>query len=99
MRCPIPVKGCECGADAKTQNAWVSQRDETMILHFNCVHGHSFHIGARERWQMCRCHAEEKAVKELDGLPRFDLRTEVSLVTLAAHKGIQIIMPESTPHP
>jgi len=97
MQCPIPVEGCECGADAKTQSAWVSQRDETMILHFNCAHGHRFHVGPHERWQMCRCHAAEK-MKERDGLPRSDLRAEVLLATLAARKGIQIIMPERTPH-
>jgi hypothetical protein len=88
MQCPIPVEGCECGADAKTQSAWISQRDQPVTIHFNCAHGHQFHIGPRERWQVCRCHAVEKMMK--DGLPRFDKQAEVLLATLSAQKGIQI---------
>jgi hypothetical protein len=92
MQCPIPVEGCECGADAKTQSAWISQREEFITVHFNCTHGHRFHIGARERWQVCRCHAAEKTVNETDALSRLDKPPEVLLVTLSAQKGIQVIV-------
>lgn len=94
MQCPIPVEGCECGADAKTQSAWVLQRDEAVSIHFNCTHGHRFHIGPRERWQMCRCHAGEKTRQDMGGLPRFDKNADLLLVTLAAQKGIQVIVSE-----
>ena len=93
MQCPIPVEGCECGADAKTQSAWVAQPDETATLHFNCAHGHRFHIGPHERWQMCRCQAAEKSREDTACLDALDLGADVLLVTLAVHKGIQVIMP------
>ncbi len=97
MQCPIPVEGCECGADAKTQSAWISRWDEAVTVHFNCAHGHRFHIGPRERWQMCRCHAAEKTLKDGDCLPTFDKRAEALLGTLAAYKGIQVMVQEKMP--
>jgi len=93
MQCPISVEGSECGADAETQNVWVSQLDERGSLHFNCAHGHRFHIGPHARWQMCRCQATEKSGENMDCLGGLDLEAEVLLATLAVHKGIQIIMP------
>lgn len=92
MQCPIPVEGGECGADAKTQSAWISQRDESVTIHFNCAHGHCFHIDPRERWQVCRCHVAEKIMKEMACVPGFNTPPEVLLETLSAQKGIQIIV-------
>ena len=96
MQCPIPVEGCECGADAKTQSARVSERDEMVTVHFNCAHGHRFHIGPHERWQMCRCEAAEKS-RDMGCLSGLDMGADVLLATLAVHKGIQVIMPEKMP--
>ncbi len=92
MQCPIPVQGRECGADAQTRNGWIAQRDEVLAIHFDCTEGHRFHIGPRARWQTCRCDRQEEAKMSTGRLMNNDVETV--LITLAAQKGIQVIMPE-----
>jgi hypothetical protein len=91
MQCPIPVQGRECGADARTRNSWIAQRDEVLAIHFDCTEGHRFHIGPRARWQTCRCDRQEETKMSTGRLMNNDVET---MLTLAAQKGIQVIMPE-----
>lgn len=95
MQCPIPVQGRECGANAQTQSAWIAQRDDARVLHFDCTQGHRFHIGPCERWQTCRCHGQEKTTKttmSAGHLHTVNNEVETVLRTLAAQKGIQVIV-------
>jgi hypothetical protein len=94
MQCPIPVQGRECGADAQTQSAWIAQRDDMIAIHFDCTQGHRFHIGPRERWQPCRCDRQEKTMRIAGHLHTVNNEVETVLMTLAAQKGIQVIVPE-----
>jgi hypothetical protein len=94
MQCPIPVQGRECGADAQTQSAWIAQGDDVIAIHFGCAQGHRFHIGPRERWQTCRCHRQEKTMMSAGHLHTVNNEVETVLMTLAAQKDIQVIVPE-----
>jgi hypothetical protein len=92
MQCPILAQGRECGADAQTQSAWMAQRDDVIAIHFDCIQGHRFHIGPRERWQTCRCHRQEQPRTSAGLLHRVHNDVETVLMTLAAQKGIQVIV-------
>lgn len=92
MQCPISVEGKECGAEAHTADRWTDGRDEAITMHFSCRHGHRFHIGPRERWQACCCFRTEGATIGLRAMPCHDA-ADVLLATLAAEKGIQLIVP------
>lgn len=96
MQCPIPVQGRECGAEARTHSASIAHWDDAIAIHFHCLQGHRFHIGPRERWQMCRCHAQEKTLMDDGRLSGVHHDMDTLLMTLAAQKDIQVIVPDKT---
>lgn len=71
MQCPVSVEGGECGADAVTQLSWTNRRYDALAIHFSCKHGHRFHIGPRERWQVCRCHGADATATGPNGIQAF----------------------------
>ena len=95
MQCPISVQGKECGAEARTQLRWPMPTQGVIALHFSCLHGHRFHIDPHERWQVCRCPAETPAVGSLGILSR---DADTLLRTLAARKGVRVIVDEGPVH-
>src|SRR5688500_2600816 len=92
MQCPIPVQGKEGGADAQPGNGWGAQRGEVRAVQVGRTDGRRFAVGSRAAGQTCRCDRQGETKMSTGRLVNNDVETV--LTTLAAQKGIQVIMPE-----